>query len=88
MTSTENIRKEFNWKKRQEIRKAKSKLEISETQDFEDIFFSILDSQKVYKNNKFLNKISSKLKDKLDSLQQELNKSKIADSVHMVWLKK
>ncbi len=37
LTNTNDIWNEFNWKKRQEIRKAKNKLKIYETQDFETL---------------------------------------------------
>ena len=53
LTNTEYIWKEFNWKKRQEIRKAKSKLEISETQDFEALKYCINSIHKRQKKNIF-----------------------------------
>ena len=53
LANTEKIWKEFNWKKRQEIRKAKSKLKISETQDFEALKYCIYSIHKRQKKKVF-----------------------------------
>ena len=91
LSSTEDIWGEFNWKKRQEIRNAKSKIKISETQDFEVLKHCINSFHKRQGKEIFNLKILERVFNSCD--EQKCGKiflaknqsGEIAASVYIVW---
>ena len=94
LSNTEEIWNDFNWKKRQEIRKAKSKLKISETQDFEVLKSCIINIHKKQKKQIFNLKVLERIFNFCDEKKcgkifiAKTQSNDIAGSVFIVWDKK